>query len=112
VKKSETNSVVTDTKVYNCPDGHLSSETVTHAAEIEHVQEQSQSVAKTTQSVQVAPARPNWGLGIDFNPSGFLAQRYLPTQVDVDYRLLGDLWVTGGWNWQSHSALVGIKVLF
>jgi hypothetical protein len=100
VTKTVTEKVVT-------PDG-TAKETVTTTT----TQDSSKVAAERAPSESV-PAmslsvRPRWSLGMSWQPD-FRDLTWRPAQGEVGYRVVGDLWVTGAYNWQEQHALVGVR---
>jgi hypothetical protein len=114
-----TNNTETDTKQYNCNTGKVSSETVVKSVAAVHVDTDTtshsaeQSHTTTTQVyTSSASAQKDYALGMAWNPADFLQQKYVPSAVSADYRAIGNVWLTGQFDWNVHSVLIGIKYEF
>lgn len=67
---------------------------------------------KSEPVAQVVPERRNWSVGANWRLSPQYLPSYIPSGADVGYRVIGDLWVTGGADWQTKSVLIGTRVEF
>lgn len=56
------------------------------------------------------PPKNNWAIGLTTNFKD--DKPYIPTGASVDYRLIGDLWITGAVEWNEPQFTAGLKVEF
>jgi methyl coenzyme M reductase subunit C-like uncharacterized protein (methanogenesis marker protein 7) len=55
------------------------------------------------------PLKRDWSVGLNWEP---LALDYKPVGVEVGWRAVGDVWLTGGANWKRGEVLAGLRVEF
>lgn len=104
----EKEKVVTKTVIVKekKPDGTTTTTTTTEKVEdtvVKTEKEQPQSVAG------LLPSRRDWSLGVMATPR-MDADWYRPTGVEIGYRMVGAVWVTGEYDWRHREARLGVRV--
>lgn len=71
---------------------------------------------ETTHTKAVVPASPsssrnNWSLGVKWRPE-LSVDWSVPIGMEVSRRVLGDFWVTGEYQWDRSTLLLGIRYEF
>ena len=90
------------------PDGTKSEKTTTETSENKKTKD------KIPQPLPATTAyRPVYSLALDFNPiAGGGDERFIPVGTQFGYRVIGNAWVTAGYNWQTKAATVGLRYDF
>jgi hypothetical protein len=92
------------------PNGTEKTTQTVDAAETKDIAKESQM--RATQTVaRVQADTAHWSLGVGWQPR-VSPDVYKPVSAEIGYRVGGPVWLTGEWNWQTHSALVGARLEF
>lgn len=73
--------------------------------------EKAQDKGAAPLSNKVQTLRNTYSLGLKWQPD-WRDRTWVPSQAEAGYRVLGDLWVTGGFDWKNHGLLVGVRYDF
>jgi hypothetical protein len=61
---------------------------------------------------QVAQTLPSYSIGVQFTPRLFRDERYIPTGMDLGYRVIGNAWATAGYSWHTKEVTLGLRIEF
>lgn len=86
------------------PDG-TSTETITETlvSDTKTAASESQSISQVQGAV-----RPDWSLGLKWRPQ-LEVDWSVPVGVEVGRRVVGDVWVTGEYQWDRGTMLLGVR---
>ena len=94
------------------PDGTTTTTTTTDVV-AEKVADKTAQTETHTQTTVAAPAQPqpNWSVGVKWRPS-LSDLSYKPQSAEIGRRVVGDVWVTGEYDWKLKAAAVGVRAEF